>query len=81
MSPARMRRFLVLGFASTHDALDAEALLGDMGVEVTPIPAPPSVSATCGIALRLSPEDDERARIYLERAGIAVASAVEIEDV
>jgi len=28
-----MRTFAVLGFATTHDALDAEALLEDMGID------------------------------------------------
>ncbi len=75
------RQFAVLGFVSTHDALDAEALLEDMGVEVVPIPAPRSVGALCGIALRIPPEQAERAKRYLERAGIEVAGTASIEDV
>jgi hypothetical protein len=75
------RRFVVLGFASTHDALDAEALLGDLGLDVTPIPAPKSIGALCGLALRLAPEDESRAREYLERAGTDVTARTEIEDV
>jgi len=74
------RRFVVFGFGSTHDALDAEALLGDLGVTVTPIPTPKSVGSLCGIALRLEPADEERARRYLEGAGIAITSAGEIDD-
>lgn len=73
--------FVVLGFASTHQALDAEALLGDVGVEVVPIPAPSSIRANCGIALRLIPSDERRATEYLSRAGIEVAARSEIEDV
>jgi len=75
------RTFDVLGFVSTHDALDAEALLEDMGVDVVPIPAPATVGALCGIALRIPPEQVERAREYLERAGIQVAAMTTIEDV
>ena len=73
--------FAVFGFASTHDALDAEALLEDMGIDVVPIPAPTTVSAQCGIALRVPVEQGERAATYLERAGISVVARVEIEDV
>lgn len=81
MSSATRRRFIALGFSTTHDALDAEALLEDMGIEVVPIPAPPEISATCGIALRLAPLDVDQALVYLERVGLDVASRVEIEDV
>jgi hypothetical protein len=75
------KRFAVLGFASTHDALDAEALLEDLGIEVVPVPAPPSVSGGCGIALRLRPDEAARALNYLENARISVAGKQEIEDV
>ena len=55
------RRFAVLGFASTHDALDAEALLLDLGIDVVPIPAPKTLGTLCGIALRLEIADETRA--------------------
>lgn len=74
------RPFVVLGFKSTHEALDAEALLGDLGVEVVPIPAPASIGALCGIALRLAPADETRASAYLESAGIEVTGRAEILD-
>lgn len=73
--------YAVLAFASTHDALGAEALLGQMGVDVVPIPTPRVVSAGCGIALRLAVSDEDRALEYLERAGTRVASRVRIQDV
>jgi hypothetical protein len=75
------RAFVAFGFASTHDALDAEGLLGDVGIEVVPIPTPASIGAGCGIALRLDPGDEARASEYLVRAGIQVAARVAIEDV
>lgn len=81
MTPAEVRPFAVFTFSSTHDALDAEALLDDMGLEVVPIPAPPSLSANCGIALRVPVGDAERAGRYLARAGIAVAHQGTISDV
>ena len=73
--------FMVLGFPSTHDALDAESLLGDLGIEVVPIPTPKSIGALCGIALRLAPADEERAVAYLQSAGIAVSARATILDV
>jgi hypothetical protein len=75
------KEFAVLAFASTHDALAAEALLGQMGVDAVPIPTPKVVSAGCGIALRLPVVDEDRALEYLERAGTRVAKRARIEDV
>jgi hypothetical protein len=75
------RPFKVLGFASTHDALDAEALLLDLGIDAVPIPAPKILGTLCGIALRLEPADEKRALGYLVGAGIAVAARGEVEDV
>jgi hypothetical protein len=80
---ARSRRlFEVFGFATTHDALAAEQLLKDLGVPVTPIPAPRSLGgALCGIALRLELPDVPRAEELLERAEMAPAARGSIEDV
>jgi hypothetical protein len=75
------RPFAVLGFESTHDALDAETLLGDLGIDVVPIPAPKTIGARCGIALRMEVADEDRAKDYLNAAGIAVVARVLIEDV
>lgn len=71
---------MVFGFASTHEALDAEALLDDMGIEVVPIPAPKSIGTLCGIALRVPPSDFERAQSYLDAVGIIPHATLEIED-
>jgi hypothetical protein len=68
-------------FATTHDALDVEALLGDLGIEVVPIPVPPAMGAGCGVALRLALADEARASEYVARAGIAVAARTEVQDV
>ena len=75
------RHFVVLGFGSTHDTLDAEALLGDLGVAVTPMPTPKVLGSLCGIALRIDPGDEDRARRYLDGAGLEITSAAEIDDV
>lgn len=75
------REFAVLAFHSTHDALDAESLLGDLGVEVVPIPAPAAVRGGCGIALRLEVTDEKRAVGYLEAAGITIRAQAHMQDV
>jgi len=82
MSVREARTYAAFGFSTTHAALDAERLLKDLGVPVTPIPAPTILGgALCGIALRLELSDVERAQTLLERAGIAVASSGEMQDV
>jgi len=73
--------FVALGFGSTHDALDAEALLEDLGIDVVPIPAPSAIGSLCGIALRIPPEQASRAEKYLLRGGIEVIGTTLIEDV
>lgn len=75
------RRFAVFTFASTHDALDAERILLDLGIDVVPIPTPVAAAALCGIALRAETRDADRAAGYLGAAGIAVAELLEIEDI
>jgi hypothetical protein len=75
------RQFAVFGFASTHEALDAESLLLDLGIDVVPIPAPKTLGTLCGIALRLEIADRERALSYIEGAGIDVEASGEVADV
>jgi hypothetical protein len=75
-----LRPFAVFGFASTHDALDAEAVLDERGIDVVTIPAPKPIGALCGIALRVAPDQAERALGYLQRAGITPSATIELED-
>lgn len=80
MSARQLRPFAVFGFGSTHAALDAEALLQDLGVEVVAIPSPKALGDLCGLALRLELAEEERAARYLEDAGMAPTSRLRVED-
>lgn len=73
--------FTVFGFETTHRALDAEALLRDMGVQVIPVPAPKQLGAQCGIGLRVPEGEAERAQELLERAELAWSAMVSVQDV
>lgn len=75
------REFAAFGFESTHEALDAEQLLGDLGIDVVPMPAPKTLGSRCGIALRIELGDEDRAASYLDAAGIQVKARGRIEDV
>lgn len=81
MSPEGLRTYTVLGFATTHDALDAERLLMDLGVPVTPVPPPGELGrGLCGIALRLAPADAERALTLLGHAERRPVTVGEMQD-
>jgi hypothetical protein len=75
------RAFIVYGFATTHDALAAEAVLKRAAVPVTPIPAPRELGSLCGIAMRAEPADATRVEGVLAEAGPPWIARAEIEDV
>jgi len=77
MSASERRPFVVLGFASTHAALDAEAALEADGLDCTPVPSPESLGGLCGIGLRLEPASERAALACLARAHIDVSARVE----
>lgn len=77
----RTRPFVVLSFASTHDALEAERILEAAGLDPVPVPAPPAVSALCGIAMRLEPPALHAALEVLSAQGVEPVQTVEVQDV
>ncbi len=61
--------------------MSAESALKAAGVAVTAIPRPVSIGgADCGIAMRVAPADDSRAREILSESSIPIAMSAEIED-
>jgi hypothetical protein len=81
VTPRERRLFAVFGFATTHDALAAEAALKAADLPVTPIPAPRELGSLCGIALRLEVADAPGAARLFAEAGIAPAARADIADV
>jgi len=67
--------FVTFTFATTHDAIAAEALLLRAVLDVVPVPAPKTGKALCGLAMRLPAHQARSAEkvmiagdvIYLER--------------
>lgn len=49
--------YSVLSFRTTTDAMEAEELSHELCLSGRIIPLPPQISAGCGLALRLLPED------------------------
>jgi len=62
----------IITFLSTHDALSAERVLKERGIEQTIVPTPRSLSGNCGIAIRIGGRDADRAREVLEAAGVKI---------
>ena len=55
----RKRPALVLTFASTSQAIAAEALFTQKGLPGRTIPVPAQVAAGCGLAWKAEPEDKQ----------------------
>jgi len=78
--PTEIRTFVVLGFRTTHEALEAESALLASGIDAVPIPSPKGFGALCGIAMRVPPDQEPAALESLLGAGIEPKARVMIED-
>lgn len=75
-----LKRYIVYGFPSTHDALEAETALKRARVEFRTIPTPASLGARCGIALRVPSELERASQQALRDAGCLWSSRVPFMD-
>ena len=75
------RPFVVFGFGTTHDALAAEDVLLEAGLDAVPVPAPKVLGAKCGIAIRIPQGQSASAREGLQSASIAVVSEAPLLDI
>lgn len=57
-------------FPSTHEAMSLDRLLTQAGIEHELVPVPREVSASCGFAIRVRPEDEGRVRALVESGGV-----------
>jgi hypothetical protein len=56
-----MKEYYLITFKNTHSAISGEKKLKAEGFEVTVIPTPTTLTKSCGISLRIKPEDFDRA--------------------
>lgn len=75
-----MRPFTVFGFATTHDALSAEAVLAEAQVTAIVIPAPKALGTLCGLALRVPSDEASCAAEALGTAGIVCTGELAMLD-
>ena len=61
-----MKEYYLISFKNTHGAISAEKKLKAQGFEVTVIPTPTTLTKSCGISLRIKPEDFERASVLIK---------------
>ncbi|GJM54900.1 DUF3343 domain-containing protein [Granulimonas faecalis] len=74
----RKRLRAVATFASTHDAVEAEALCKGAGIAGRLIPTPVAVRATCGLSWSMDPAD-RGAFEAVARGRFAIESIQELE--
>ncbi len=78
MSPPAATHSLFLVPSVSH-AMKAEAALTRAGVACTLIPIPRTLSSQCGVCLRVSLDDRERAKEALAAAGLQVSAIHDLD--
>lgn len=73
----RANEFMVIAFASTHHALEAESLLQDK-LEFIIIPTPREISASCGLSLKIYPRDLSVAQELLDDSKVTDYSIYQV---
>lgn len=66
---------MILIFRGTHQVMSAEKRLKGGGVPMRLIPVPRRLTSDCGLAIRINPEERERAREVLAAAKLLPVSA------
>jgi hypothetical protein len=69
-----MKEYYLITFKNTHSAINGEKKMKAEGFEVTVIPTPTTLTKSCGISLRIKPEDFERAAILIKGGTIEAGS-------
>jgi ribosomal protein L7Ae-like RNA K-turn-binding protein len=77
---AAARPFVVFGFPSVHDTLQAEEALKAAGIPAVTIPSPKELGELCGIALRVTPDDAPAAESALALACASARARADITD-
>lgn len=62
----------LITFDSTHRALRAETLLTAAGLNITVIPTPRAISASCGLAIAYRSADADRVATVLRDGGVRI---------
>jgi hypothetical protein len=72
--------FVVYGFGSVHDTLEAESVVRAAAVPAVTVPSPHELGEVCGIALRVAPEDAPATEAALLTAGTPFVERADVLD-
>jgi hypothetical protein len=72
--------YVVLLVRSISHAMKGESALTRAGVPHRLVPVPRSLSSQCGVCIRVSPADREKAEEWLAAAGIEIVADHELHD-
>lgn len=75
----RKRPFAVIAFASTEQALAAEAMFTKKGLPGRMIPIPSQVSAGCGLAWKAETDEEPMLLDALQKTGIGFETHAQVE--
>ena len=75
----RKRPFAVIAFASTEQALAAEAMFTQSGLPGRMIPIPSQISAGCGLAWKAEPEQEQPLLDALTWSGVGFETHAIVE--
>ncbi len=75
----RKRPFAVIAFASTEQALAAEAMFTQSGLPGRMIPIPSQISAGCGLAWKAEIEQEQPLLDALTRSGVGFETHAIVE--
>ncbi|MDR1363162.1 MAG: DUF3343 domain-containing protein, partial [Spirochaetaceae bacterium] len=70
----------IICFESTSQAIMAEQALIEKAFSVRVMPKPAAIEAGCGFCLRFSPDDLDRAVLFLASCGIDVKETYRMEE-
>jgi len=62
----KLKEYGLFTFISTAQALKAERVLKDQGMDHLMIPTPREISTSCGLSIKVLPQNRERCRMLLE---------------
>lgn len=73
-----MNNMTLISFNSTHHAIKSEKLLKEKGYELTILPTPREITASCGISIAIDPEKIDEISEYLESNDIDFGGIYEL---
>lgn len=65
-----MNEFYIISFNSTHQAIKAEKILEDEGLDIVAMPTPRGITASCGLSIKFDFNDLDRVVSLMDDSNI-----------